>query len=84
MADSNGIAEKSDKGLGLDYADRAKAYIPVEPAYSFDRVILPEDIKEENCILIFSRQKNRFDHFRTFPMIFTFHIRITDFQYFFT
>lgn len=31
----------------LDYASRAKAYIPVKPAYSFDRVILPEDVLEK-------------------------------------
>ena len=31
----------------LDYASRAKAYVPVEPAYSFDRVILPDDVLEK-------------------------------------
>lgn len=63
MADSNGIAGKSDKGLGLDYADRAKAYIPVEPAYSFDRVILPEDVLEkiESAINILRYERKVFD-----------------------
>ncbi len=31
----------------LDYASRAQAYVPVAPAYSFDRVILPEDVLEK-------------------------------------
>lgn len=39
----NGDEEVSE----LDYASRAKAYVPVEPSYSFDRVILPEDVLEK-------------------------------------
>lgn len=31
----------------LDYEKRAKAYVPVEPSYSFNRVILPEDVLEK-------------------------------------
>ena len=31
----------------LDYHNRAKMYVPVDPAYSFDRVILPEDVLEK-------------------------------------
>ncbi len=46
----------------LDYAGRAKAYVPVEPAYSFDRVILPEDVLEkiESAINILRYEKKVF------------------------
>lgn len=43
VSQSNNGEEVSE----LDYASRAKAYIPVGPAYSFDRVILPEDVLEK-------------------------------------
>lgn len=33
-----------DEGSEFDYSKRAKQYIPVEPSYTFDRVILPESI----------------------------------------
>lgn len=40
-------SNSDDEVSELDYASRAKAYVPVEPAYSFDRVILPEDVLEK-------------------------------------
>ena len=43
VSESNNGEEVSE----LDYASRAKAYVPVEPTYSFDRVILPEDVLEK-------------------------------------
>lgn len=39
--------QTSAEDLELDYEKRAKVYVPVEPAYSFDRVILPEDTIEK-------------------------------------
>ena len=44
MRSSNDGVQPSDgeEVSELDYASRAKAYVPVEPAYSFDRVILPD------------------------------------------
>ncbi len=46
---SNDSVQSSDgeEVSELDYASRAKAYVPVEPAYSFDRVILPDDVLEK-------------------------------------
>lgn len=46
---SNDSVQSSDgeEVSELDYASRAKAYVPVEPAYSFDRVILPNDVLEK-------------------------------------
>lgn len=31
----------------MDYKKRAEMYVPVEPSYSFDRVILPSEVKEK-------------------------------------
>lgn len=31
----------------MDYKKRAEMYVPIEPSYSFDRVILPSDVKEK-------------------------------------
>ena len=46
----------------LDYMERAKAYVPVDPAYSFDRVILPDDVLEkiESAINILRYEKKVF------------------------
>ena len=47
----------------LPISNRAKAYTPVEPAYSFDRVILPEDVLEkiESTINILRYERKVFD-----------------------
>lgn len=49
LKSSNDSVQSSDgeEVSELDYASRAKAYVPVEPAYSFDRVILPDDVLEK-------------------------------------
>lgn len=58
ISQSNNGEEVSE----LDYASRAKAYVPVEPAYSFDRVILPEDVlaKIESAINILRYERKVF------------------------
>ena len=63
MADNNEIERKDDSRLDLDYSNRAKAFIPVEPSYSFDRVILPEDVLEkiESAVNILRYEKKVFD-----------------------
>lgn len=43
----NEKAAGMDEGLEMDYKKRAEMYVPVEPSYSFDRVILPVDVKEK-------------------------------------
>lgn len=35
---------KSDRNEEFDYEKRSKIYLPVEPLYSFDRVILPKEV----------------------------------------
>lgn len=47
----------------LDYEKRAKQYVPVNPSYSFDRVILPEEIIEklEEALSILKYEKKVFD-----------------------
>ena len=47
----------------LDYEQRAKMYTPVEPAYSFDRVILAPEIKDkiEEALSILKYEKKVFD-----------------------
>lgn len=48
LRSNNGDAQPTSEEVSeLDYASRAKAYVPVEPAYSFDRVILPDDVMEK-------------------------------------
>ncbi len=63
MAEYSRAREKNDEVSELDYANRAKAYTPVEPAYSFDRVILPEDVLEkiESTINILRYERKVFD-----------------------
>lgn len=52
-ADSSPVTDNSENKKGkssegeFDYEERSKQYIPVEPSYSFDRVILPEDVLEK-------------------------------------
>ena len=41
----NDINSKEDNEF--DYEEKSKQYIPVEPLYSFDRVILPKDVLEK-------------------------------------
>ena len=47
----------------LDYEQRSKMFVPVDPAYSFDRVILPEEVKEkiEHALNILKYEKKVFD-----------------------
>lgn len=47
----------------LDYEGRSKAYVPVDPLYSFDRVILPEDVLEkiDSAINILKYERKVFD-----------------------
>lgn len=47
----------------LDYEQRSKMYVPVEPAYSFDRVILPKEVIEkiEHALNILKYEKKVFD-----------------------
>lgn len=59
-------ANASDNGREmseLDYEGRSKVYVPVEPMYSFDRVILPEDILEkiDSAINILQYERKVFD-----------------------
>lgn len=60
---SIGISNSSERISELDYENRAKAYIPVEPSYSFERVILPEDVLEkiESAINILKYERKVFD-----------------------
>lgn len=44
MSDST---EDTNELSEMDYKKRAEMYVPVEPSYSFDRVILPLDVKEK-------------------------------------
>lgn len=44
-ADVENVSVDAGKKLSeIDYDERAKNYIPVEPSYSFERVILPDDV----------------------------------------
>lgn len=47
----------------IDYEQRAKMYVPVDPAYSFDRVILAPEVKEkiEEALNILKYEKKVFD-----------------------
>ena len=40
------IVDQNDLNDEFDYEQRAKQYIPTEPKYSFERVILPQDIMD--------------------------------------
>lgn len=55
--------QKNQKNDGeFDFLERAKIYIPVEPAYSFDRVILPSNVlrKIEEAINILQMENKVF------------------------
>lgn len=47
----------------LDYENRAKAYVPIEPAYSFERIILPGEVldKIDSAINILRYERKVFD-----------------------
>ena len=47
----------------LDYEQRSKMYVPVEPSYTFDRVILSTEVKEkiEHALNILKYEKKVFD-----------------------
>lgn len=48
VADNSAENKKGGSTDGeFDYEERSKQYIPVDPSYSFDRVILPEDVLEK-------------------------------------
>lgn len=61
--DSINQSNKEDEVSELDYEGRAKAYVPVEPAYSFDRVILPDEVLEkiESAINILKYERKVFE-----------------------
>lgn len=44
IADSTSGSKENDE---FDYEQKSKQYIPVEPLYSFERVILPKDVLEK-------------------------------------
>lgn len=44
MDNNSGMNAESDE---FDYEQKSKQYVPVEPLYSFDRVILPADVLEK-------------------------------------
>ena len=53
----------SEEDSEIDYEKRAKQYIPVEPLYSFERVILPKDVIEklEEALSILRYEQKVFD-----------------------
>ena len=57
------VANQGGEDSELDYEKRSKAYVPVEPSYSFDRVILPVDVinKIEEALGILQYEKKVFD-----------------------
>lgn len=62
--EKNEASESTDGEISeLDYEQRAKMYVPVEPAYSFDRVILAPEVKEkiEEALSILKYEKKVFD-----------------------
>ena len=60
IKDSNQQESTSDE---YDYRKRSKTYVPEEPSYSFDRVILPDGViqKIEESINILVHEKKVFD-----------------------
>lgn len=62
-ATANTANNGGDEPSELDFESRSKAYVPVEPAYSFDRVILPADVLEkiESAINILKYEKKVFE-----------------------
>lgn len=56
-------ANQDNEDSELDYEKRSKVYVPVEPSYSFDRVILPVDVinKLEEALSILQYEKKVFD-----------------------
>ena len=60
----NGMTNNNmDNGFELDYMKRAEMYVSVNPAYSFDRVILPDKVKENRyaALSILQYEKKVFD-----------------------
>ncbi len=59
----NNRDEKTGDNSELDYESRAEMYKAVEPSYSFDRVILPHNVKEkiEEALSILQYEKKVFD-----------------------
>lgn len=55
--------ETSGEESEIDYEKRSKQYIPVEPSYSFDRVILPKDVIEklEEALSILQYERKVFE-----------------------
>lgn len=56
-------SENTNTNEEFDYEQKSKQYIPVEPAYSFNRVILPHDVLEkiEEAISILECESKVFD-----------------------
>ena len=46
-ADNKSKTESNTNNDEFDYEKKSKQYIPVNPVYSFERVILPEDVSEK-------------------------------------
>ncbi len=59
----NNRDEKTSDNSELDYESRAEMYKAVDPSYSFDRVILPQNVKEkiEEALSILQYEKKVFD-----------------------
>lgn len=57
------ISNDSSDDSELDYEKRSKQFVPVEPSYSFERVILPEDVVEklEEALSILKYEKKVFE-----------------------
>lgn len=56
-------ARQTEDNSELDYEKRADMYVPVDPSYSFDRVILPNDVKEkiEEALSILQYERKVFE-----------------------
>lgn len=46
-ADESADMSRQSENDEFDYEQKSKQYVPIEPLYSFDRVILPEDVLEK-------------------------------------
>lgn len=59
----NDNSEGTNEVSEMDYKKRAEMYVPIEPSYSFDRVILPADVKEKivEAVSILQYEQKVFD-----------------------
>lgn len=60
---SSAVENSNEEESEIDYEKRAKQYVPVEPSYSFERVILPKDVIEklEEALSILQYERKVFD-----------------------